>query len=78
MKGYDFIIEDRRPVIVYDVSIEDIDERRKKAKEYETSKKACHELGIGYNAMRNAILAKRRIFSTTLNKEVAIRYKKST
>ncbi len=78
MRGYDFIIEDRRPVIVYDVSIEDIEERRKKAKEYETSKKACHELGIGYNAMRTAIVTKRRIFSSTLNKEVAIRYKKTS
>jgi len=77
MRGYEFIIEDRRPVIVYDVTIENIDERRDKAKEYETTKKACYALGIGYNAMRSAILAKRRIFSTTLNKEVAVRYKKT-
>jgi hypothetical protein len=76
MRGYDFIIEDRKPVVVYDVSIEDIDERRSKAVEYDTMKRACYALGVGYNAMRGAILAKRRIFSTTLNKEVAVRYKK--
>lgn len=76
--SYDFIMEDRKPVIVYDVTIEDIDERRKKAVEYETMKKACNTLGIGYTAMRNAITSRKRIFSDVLNKEIAIRYKKST
>lgn len=76
--SHDYILEDRKPVVVYDVTIEDITERRKKAVEYDTMKKACNTLGIGYTAMRNAIVSRKRIFSTTMNQYVAIRYKKST
>jgi hypothetical protein len=76
--SHDYILEERKPVVVYDVTIEDITERRKKAVEYDTMKKACNTLGIGYTAMRNAIVSRKRIFSTTMNQYVAIRYKKST
>ena len=76
--SHDYILDDRKPVVVYDVTIEDITERRKKAVEYDTMKKACNTLGIGYTAMRNAIVSRKRIFSTTMNQYVAIRYKKST
>lgn len=76
--SHDYILDERKPVVVYDVTIEDITERRKKAVEYDTMKKACNTLGIGYTAMRNAIVSRKRIFSTTMNQYVAIRYKKST
>jgi hypothetical protein len=77
MKGYDFIIEDRVPVIVYDTTIESIEERKKKAKNYDSIKKACQVLGVGQNAIRIAIRNRRRIFSPNLKKEVAVRYETS-
>lgn len=78
MSGYDFIIEDRVPVVVYDVSIVDLEERRKKAKHYDTMKKTCQELHISHKALSAAIKARRRIYSPVLKKEVAVRYKKQT
>lgn len=74
--GYEFIIEDRIPVVVYDVSIEDTNERKKKAKTYESIKKACQVLNIGYNSMKRSITNRTRIYSPALDKIVAIRYKK--
>ena len=74
MKGYDFIIEDRIPVVVYDTTIQSLDERKKKAKNYESIKKACQVLGVGHNAIKGAIKNRRRIFSPNLKKEVAVRY----
>lgn len=76
MSGYDFIIEDRVPVIVYDVSIVDLEERKRKAKTYETMKKASQCLQIGHSALSRAIRGRKRIFSPVLQKELAIRYKK--
>lgn len=74
--GYEFIIEDRIPVVVYDVSIEDMNERKMKAKTYESIKKACQVLKISYNSMKRSITNRTRIYSPALDKNVAIRYKK--
>lgn len=77
MKGYDFIIEDRVPVVVYDITIESMEERKSKAKNYDSIKKACQILGVGHNAIRIAIRNRKRIFSPNLKKEVAVRYETS-
>lgn len=76
MIGYDFILEDRVPVVVFDVSIVDMEERKKKAVTYETMKRASQCLQITYKSMSLAIRNRRRIYSPVLEKEVAIRYKK--
>jgi hypothetical protein len=76
MSGYDFILEDRVPVIVFDVTIVDIDERKKKAVTYDTMKMASQRLQITHKAMTIAIRKRRRIYSPVLQKEIAIRYKK--
>jgi hypothetical protein len=78
MSGYDFIIEDRVPVVVYDVSIVDLEERRKKAKYYDTMKKTCQILQVSHKALTAAIRNRRRIYSPVLQKEVAVRYKKQS
>lgn len=75
MKGYDFIIEDRVPIVVYDISIEDIKERRNKAIEYKSIKSASQNLSLTYNEIRRAITKRVRIHSPKLDKIVAIRYK---
>ena len=78
MSGYDFIIEDRVPVVIYDVSIVDIDERRQMAKTFETMKKTCQVLQVTHKALSLAIKKRSRIFSPALQKEVAVRYKKQS
>jgi hypothetical protein len=78
MSGYDFIIEDRVPVIVYDVSIENIEDRRSSAKIYESMKKASQVLQIRQMKLIRAIKNKKRIFSPYLQKEIAVRYQKQT
>lgn len=63
------------PVLVYDVTIEDIEERKKAAKSYDTLKQACQYLGLSYSNIKTAISTKKRVFAPLLNKEVAIRLK---
>lgn len=75
MKGYDFIMEDRIPIVVYDVSIEDINERRRKAIEYKSIKSASQNLSLTYNEIRRAITRRVRVHSPKLDMIVAIRYK---
>lgn len=74
--GYEFIEDSRVSVIVYDVSISDIEERKRKAVKYNTLKLAEQKLGIGYTAIKNAATKRSRIYSPFLEKEVAIRYVK--
>ena len=74
--GYEFIEDSRVSVIVYDVSISNIEERKKKAVKYSTLKLAEQRLGIGYTAIKNAATKRNRIYSPLLDKEVAIRYVK--
>jgi hypothetical protein len=72
--GYEFIEDSRVAVMVYDVSISDINERKEKAVKYATLKLAEQKLGIGYNAIKNAANKRIRIYSPHLDREVAIRY----
>ena len=76
--GYDFIMEDRVPLIIYDVSIEDIEKRKQMAKTYETMKKTCQVLQVSQKSLHLAIKKRSRIFSPALQKEVAVRYKKQS
>jgi hypothetical protein len=76
MKGYDFIIEDRIPIVVYDVSIDNMEERKKKAIEYKSMKSASQNLSLNYNVIKKSIVNRKRIYSPKLDKLIAIRYKK--
>lgn len=75
MKVYDYIVDECVPVIVYDVSIVDMEERKKKAKVYSSIKKASQMLSLSYNVITASIKYRRRVYSPRLQKEVAIRYK---
>lgn len=75
MKVHDYIVDESVPVIVYDVSIEDMEQRRKKAKVYPSIKRASQMLSLSYNVITASIKYRRRVYSPRLEKEVAIRYK---
>lgn len=72
---YVFIDDQRVPILAYDVTIEDIDERRSKAMEFKTLKIAEQKLGVGQNVLKSAIRKKGRVFSTLYQKEFAVRFK---
>lgn len=74
--GYEFIEEQRVGIIAFDVSIKDIEERKKKAIKYKTMKMAQQRLGVGGNVIKNAADKRLRIYSPNLDKELAIRYMK--
>jgi hypothetical protein len=74
--NYIFIDDQRVPVVAYDVSIEDINDRRKNAMQFKTLKIAEQKLGVGQNVLKNAIRKRGRVFSTLYQKEFAIRFKK--
>lgn len=72
--GYEFIEDSRVGIIAYDISIEDLEERKDKAYKYKTMKLAEQKLGVGYNVIKNAAQKRLRIYSPFLEKELAIRY----
>lgn len=74
--GYEFIDDSRVPVIALDISIINLDERKKKAVKYATLKLASSKLGLSYNVIKSAIEKRKRVFSPILKKEIAIRYTK--
>ena len=74
--GYEFIEDSRIGIVAYDVSIEDLDERKEKAQRFPTMKLASQRLGIGHNVIKNAAEKRLRVFSPSLNKEIAVRYSK--
>lgn len=74
--GYEFITESRIGIIVYDVSIKDLEERKKNVIKFGTLKLASQRLGIEWKALKNSIETRSRIYAPFLNKEVAIRYDK--
>jgi hypothetical protein len=76
--NYIFIDDQRVPVLAYDVTIADINDRRKNAMEFKTLKIAEQKLGVGQNVLKNAIRKKGRVFSTLYQKEFAIRFKKQS
>lgn len=73
--NYIFIDDQRVPILAYDVSIEDISERRSKVMEFKTLKIAEQKLGVGQNVLKSALRKKSRVFSTLYDKEFAIRFK---
>lgn len=75
--GYEFIEESRVGIVAYDVSIKNIEERKKKAIKYKTMKMAQQRLGVGGNVIKNAADKRLRIYSPNLDKELAIRYLKN-
>ena len=75
MKIYEYIVDESVPVIVYDVTIEDMQERRQRAVTYESIKRASQMLSLSYNVIKASIKSRRRVYSPRLEKEVAIRYK---
>ncbi len=72
---YVFIDDQRVPILAYDVTIQDIAERRSKAMEFKTLKIAEQKLGVGQNVLKAAIRKKGRVFSTLYQKEFAVRFK---
>ena len=70
-----FIYDQRVPILAYDVTIEDVNERRKKAIEFKTLKIAEQKLGVGQNMLKSALRKKGRVFSTLYQKEFAVRFK---
>lgn len=76
--NYVFIEDQRVPILAYDVSIEDVTERKDKVMEFKTLKIAEQKLGVGQNVLKSALRKKGRVFSTLYNKEFAIRFKPLT
>jgi hypothetical protein len=61
-------------IALYDMSIQDVKERREKRIEFETVKRASAKLGISENILRRASANKDRLFLKALNGEYAIRH----
>lgn len=74
-KGHSFIIESAVNVLAYDVSIDDLELRKKNVLEFKTLKLAEQKLGIGQNVLKRALSTKTRVYSPLMNKEYAIRLK---
>jgi len=74
--GYEFIEESRIGVTAYDVSIKDIEERKKKALKFATMKLATQRLNVHLTVLKRAADNRKRIYSPSYDKEFAIRYTK--
>lgn len=61
-------------IALYDMSIDDVKERREKRIEFESVKKAAAKLGISENILRRASANKDRLFLKSLDGEYAIRH----
>jgi hypothetical protein len=75
MKAFDLITGDRVPVLVYDVSIENLEDRKKAVVSYDTIKQASQALGLSYNVIKSSITSRKRVYSPMLKKDVAVRLK---
>lgn len=73
--GYEFIDHSRVTVIAYDMTIPDLETRKKKAIQFKTLKLAEQKLGVGQHVLKTAIKNRGRVFSTLYEKEFAIRVK---
>jgi hypothetical protein len=73
--AYAFIDEQRVSILAYDVSIADIDERKKKAIQFKTLKMAEQKLGVGQHLLKTALKNRGRVYSTLYEKEYAVRLK---
>jgi hypothetical protein len=61
-------------IALYDMSIQDVKERRQKRIEYDSVKKASAKLGISENVLKRASANKDRLFLKALDGEYAIRH----
>ena len=62
-------------VLAYDVSIKNIEERKKKVLVFKTLKLAEQKLGVGQHLLKNAMKRRGRVFSELYQKEFAVRIK---
>jgi hypothetical protein len=74
--GYEFITESRVSIVAYDISIEDMQERKDKAIVYPSIKLAQQKLGLNFNVIKAAAEKRGRVYSPNYEKELAIRYSK--
>lgn len=74
--GYEFIIESRVAIVAYDVSFDDLEERKNKAVVYDTIKLASQRLCVDSEIIKRAASNRTRIYSPAFNKEFAVRYSK--
>lgn len=73
--GYEFIDHSRVSIIAYDMTIPDLETRKKKAIEYKTLKLAEQKLGVGQHILKTALKNRGRVFSTLFEREFAVRIK---
>jgi hypothetical protein len=74
-RNFQWIDEGALGVLAYDISIKDIEERKKKVLEFKTLKLAEQKLGVGQHVLKNAIKKKGRVFSELYQREFAVRIK---
>lgn len=74
-KGHSFILDSAVNVLAYDVSINDLELRKKTVLEFKTLKLAEQKLGVGQNVLKRALTTRNRVYSPLMQKEYAIRLK---
>jgi hypothetical protein len=74
--GYEFIIDSRVPIVAYDVSFDDLEERQSKAVVYDTIKLASQRLCVDSEIIKYAASHRKRVYSPAFDKEFAVRYSK--
>jgi len=68
------MIENKFKVAVYDMSLKDLAERKKKRVEYDSTRKASSKLGISENVVKRVAKNKEKIYIEKLKKTIAIRH----
>jgi len=68
------MIYDGFRIAVYDMSIKDVAERKKKRIVYDSAKKASAKIGISETVIKRVAKNRERIYSEKLEKEIAIRH----
>lgn len=61
-------------IAVYDMSIKDVSERKKKRVEYDSAKKASAKLGLSETVIKRVARNREKIYSETIKKTIAIRH----
>jgi hypothetical protein len=74
-KGHSFITDSGVNVLAYDVSIDDLDLRKKAVLEFKTLKLAEQKLGVGQNVLKRALTTRTRVYSPLMDRQYAIRLK---
>lgn len=74
-QGHSFILDSAVNVLAYDVSIKDLELRKKTVLEFKTLKLAEQKLGVGQNVLKRALTTRARVYSPLMDKQYAIRLK---